>query len=63
MAESAKSSFKIFYVDLTHPYYIHHSDQPRATYIFQVKARRMVDSGAEDTMEVGEGIFTFLGLF
>ena len=29
MEESAKSSFKISDVDLTHSYYINHSDQPR----------------------------------
>ena len=28
MVESVKSSFKISDVDLTHPYYIHHSDLP-----------------------------------
>ena len=28
MEESAKSSFKISDIDLTHPYYIHHFDQP-----------------------------------
>ena len=33
LVKSAKSSFKILDVDLTHPYYIHHFDQPRYSLI------------------------------